>query len=108
MRSDLQMGKGKLAAQASHASLEAYKRALAKDEDVVLQWEASGCAKVVVKVESEKALVELFEKAKREVPASLIRDAGRTQLEPGTLTCVGLGPWHEIELNKFTGKLKLL
>jgi len=38
----------------------------------------------------------------------LIKDAGHTQVDPGTVTCFGTGPWFEEEIDKVLGKLKLL
>jgi peptidyl-tRNA hydrolase, PTH2 family len=107
-RSDLKLGKGKLAAHVAHASLEAYKKAKAKDQDIVDEWESEGQKKIVVKVENEHEMVLLFEKAKKTVPCALIRDAGLTQIEPGTITCLALGPWIDAEVDKFTNTLKLL
>ena len=108
VRSDLKMGKGKTAAQCSHASLEAFRKAERDKPEWVKSWEAQGTQKVVVRVESERELLELFEKAKKRFPAALISDAGHTQVEPGTKPCVGIGPAPESELNELTGKLKLL
>ncbi|MFH1663337.1 MAG: peptidyl-tRNA hydrolase Pth2 [archaeon] len=108
VRTDLKMGKGKTAAQCSHASVEALEKTRTKFPEWVENWRETGTQKVVLKVESEKELLELFEKAKKEVPAALIKDAGRTQIEPGSITCIGLGPAPENILDKFTGKLKLL
>ncbi len=108
VRSDLGMGKGKIAAQASHASLEAYEKAKKKNPQWVEQWKASGQTKVVVKAGGEAELLALFERVKNILPAALIRDAGRTQIEEGSLTCLGIGPAPEAEINKFTKDLKLL
>lgn len=107
-RADLKLGKGKLAAHVAHASLEGYKKAKAKDPELVAQWEEEGQKKIVVKINDEKELLELFERAKKAVPCALIRDAGLTQIEPGTITCLSIGPWHEDEIDKFTNGLKLL
>jgi PTH2 family peptidyl-tRNA hydrolase len=105
VRADLKMGKGKLAAQAAHASLGAYRNAPAKARD---GWESAGEKKVVVKVGSLDELEGLHRKARSlGIPCSLIHDAGSTQLEPGTATALGLGPAEEKELDKLTGKLKL-
>ena len=49
MRTDLKMGKGKIAAQACHASLNCYKNA---DKSRLRAWELSGQKKVVLKVSS--------------------------------------------------------
>lgn len=105
IRADLALGKGKAAAQAAHASLEAYKKA---KRDDIEEWECEGQKKVVLKVSGEKELLEIFVSAKKEkVPAALIRDAGKTQIEPGTLTCVGLGPASDEKIDKLSGRLKL-
>ena len=108
VRTDLRMGKGKIAAQVAHASLEAYKRALRERPEWVEAWEREGSKKVVLKVRSEKELLELYERAKREVPAALIRDAGYTQVDPGTITCAGFGPAPDDVMDRLFGHLKLL
>lgn len=105
-RKDLRLSPGKLAAQVAHASLEAYKRA---DEKLKQRWESSGSKKVVVKVGSLKELMEIYQQAKDyKLPCSLIKDAGRTELPAGTATAVGIGPAEEKNINKVTGRLKML
>ena len=108
IRSYLGMGKGKLAGQTAHASVSAYNLARARDPDAVREWEEEGQKKIVLKIGSEEELLSLYEKMKREIPCALIRDAGKTQLEPGTLSCFGAGPADESKINKFTKELKLL
>ena len=108
IRSDLGMGKGKLASQTAHASIEAMDKTLKKEPEWVGEWKESGMAKVVLKIGSEKELLELFEKVKKLIPTALIHDAGRTQIESGTPTCIGIGPAPESEIDRFTKHLKLL
>ncbi|MBI4210470.1 MAG: peptidyl-tRNA hydrolase [Candidatus Diapherotrites archaeon] len=108
VRSDLKMGKGKIAAQCSHASLDAYEKSLRVNPRWVEEWKATGTAKVVLKAGSEKELLEIFEKAKKALPTALVKDAGRTQLESGTITCIAIGPAPESEIDGFTKHLKLL
>ncbi|MEW6722280.1 MAG: peptidyl-tRNA hydrolase Pth2 [Candidatus Micrarchaeota archaeon] len=109
MRADLQMGKGKIAAQSSHASLSAYKKVSKSHPEISRKWEDEGQKKVVLKVGSESELFEFFQKGKDAgIPCEIIRDAGHTQLEPGTFTCFAAGPWDEKELDSVFGKLKLL
>ncbi|MBU0532327.1 peptidyl-tRNA hydrolase Pth2 [Candidatus Micrarchaeota archaeon] len=109
VRADLGMGKGKLAAQCSHASLTAYNKVRQSHLIIAKAWETEGQKKVVLKVNSEKELFEYFQKAKDAgIPCELIRDAGHTQLESGTITCFAAGPWKEEELDKIFRDLKLL
>jgi len=106
IRKDIKMGSGKIAAQASHASLEAYKKADAKAKK---EWESGGSKKVVVGAGSFKELFALYEQAHTaKLPCAMISDAGKTQLEKGTITALGIGPAEEKRLDKITGKLKLL
>ena len=39
---------------------------------------------------------------------ALIKDAGHTVVEPGTITCLGIGPDKEYKIDKITGKLKMV
>lgn len=109
IRSDLGMGKGKLAAQAAHASLSAAEIASESRSDWYDDWKAEGQKKVVLKVGSESELHELHKMARRaKIPAALVEDRGLTQVEPGTVTCLGMGPAPDDEVDRITGKLKLL
>lgn len=108
VRTDIKMGKGKLCAQVAHASLEAYKKTLKERPQWVREWESEGAKKIVLKVKSEKELLELYEKAAREIPGVIIRDAGLTQVPPGTITAAGFGPAPEEIMDKYFSHLKLL
>jgi PTH2 family peptidyl-tRNA hydrolase len=109
IRCDLGMGKGKMVAQGSHASLLAFEEALKKNEEAARAWQASGSKKIVLRAASEKELVELYAKARKaRLPAALVVDAGHTQIEAGTKTAAGIGPAEESALDKITGKLRLL
>ena len=106
VRADLKLPKGKLAAQCSHASVDAV---LKSDSKLVNAWRDEGMAKIVVKVKDEKELIKYFQLAKdSDLTASLITDAGRTVIAPGTKTCVGIGPDEEEKINHITGELSLL
>ena len=106
IRRDLKLGKGKTAAQVAHASLEAYRKA---GPEARKGWEGSGSKKVVLRVEGLEEITGLFMKAKREdLPCSLIRDAGRTEVEPGTVTALAIGPAEDKAIDRITGHLKML
>ena len=109
VRSDIKMGKGKTAAQVAHASLSSAEVAMKKRPNWFDGWKDGGQAKIVLKVESEDELRILYQKAKSSgLPASLIEDKGLTQLEPGTVTCLGVGPGPDAQIDELTGKLRLL
>jgi len=105
VRTDLGMGKGKIAAQASHASVAVLEKV---GKEVAQEWAGQGMKKVVLKVSGKKELLELFQKAKKDFPAALVKDAGLTQIKPGQATCIAIGPAEEKELDELTGGLKLL
>ncbi|ELY86931.1 peptidyl-tRNA hydrolase Pth2 [Natrinema altunense] len=104
-RTDIGMGQGKLAAQVAHASLSAYEKA---DSQRQRQWKQGGQKKVVLQGESERQLHELSEIADRDgIPNAIIRDAGHTQLEPGTVTALAVGPAGDDHVDSVTGELSL-
>lgn len=104
-RADLGMGEGKLAAQVAHASLKAYEKA---DSTTQREWKGGGQKKVVLQADSESELFELAEKARVErIPHAVVRDAGHTELEPGTATTLAVGPAFEERVDAVTGDLSL-
>ncbi|XP_051971619.1 peptidyl-tRNA hydrolase 2, mitochondrial-like isoform X2 [Xyrauchen texanus] len=108
VRTDLKMGKGKVAAQCSHAAVSAYKQVQRRNPELLKQWEYCGQPKVVVKAPDEDCLLELLTHAKVVgLPVSLIQDAGRTQIAPGSQTVLGVGPGPADLIDKVTGHLKL-
>ncbi|XP_029924504.1 peptidyl-tRNA hydrolase 2, mitochondrial [Myripristis murdjan] len=108
VRNDLKMGKGKVAAQCSHAAVSAYKQVHRRNPELLKQWEYCGQPKVVVKAPDEESLIELLCHAKEEgLTVSLIQDAGRTQIAPGSRTVLGVGPGPADLVDKVTGHLKL-
>lgn len=111
VRADLKMGPGKMAAQCSHAAVGLYASARKNNEAMLKNWELNGQPKIVLKVtdNAESTLKALYENAKQQnINAHLVFDAGRTQVESGTLTVLGLGPHSSEDIDKLTKNLKLL
>ncbi|RXK48571.1 peptidyl-tRNA hydrolase Pth2 [Halorientalis pallida] len=104
-RADVGMGQGKLAAQVAHASLSAYEDT---PDRTRREWKGGGQKKVVLQGESEQQLFELADRAEREgLPNAVVRDAGHTQLDPGTVTALAVGPGDEDAVDRVTGELSL-
>ena len=108
VRTDLDMGKGKIAAQVGHACVLGAEHVRKSNPDWFSEWwEAQ--EKVVLKVSSLKELEQIIQDAiEFNLPWSGVSDAGRTQLPPGTTTCVSIGPAPEEKIDKITGDLKLM
>ncbi|KAI9912125.1 hypothetical protein PsorP6_009256 [Peronosclerospora sorghi] len=109
VRTDLKMGKGKVAAQCCHATLGAYKRAKKQRPEAIRTWEMLGHAKVCLKVDSEDELLALADKAEEHGLVSyIVVDAGRTQIAPDTKTVLSIGPAPLKAIDEISGHLKLL
>ena len=107
IRTDLKMGKGKVAAQCAHAAVAAYKAAR-KHPKLLNLWEECGQAKITVKVDSEDALISVAKQAKAAgLLSNIVQDAGHTQIAPGSRTVCAVGPGPAPLIDKVTGHLKL-
>ena len=130
MRRDLKMRKGKIAAQAGHACIDAIIAALYKEgrlndfemtsEGMILKnnrnestplsdWFEYGCAKICVYVDSEEELLNIAKKAEEKgIVASVITDAGMTEFHGvPTKTCLALEPLPYDGADELTGELPL-
>ena len=136
MRRDLKMRKGKIAAQAGHACVEAVLMALAREhrldqvrlataEDgsptwvyldsagtphtALSDWFDAGVAKVCVYVDSEEALLDIADQGReRGFAVALIRDAGLTEFHgEATYTCLAFEPLRAEDVDPITGELPL-
>ncbi len=108
VRTDLEMGKGKIAAQVGHACVLGAENVRKSNPEWFDKWWL-GQEKIVLKVPGPKELQEIKKHAiDLDLPWSEVTDAGHTQIAPGTTTCISLGPGPEEKINKVTGDLKLL
>ena len=106
VRQDLKLPKGKMSVQVAHASVSALVKS---HKDDIKKWQSMGQKKVVLKVEDKEELLQYKKNAEDAgLVVALVEDAGRTVLEPGTITCLGIGPDKEDKIDKITGKLKMV
>ncbi|MGA1821602.1 MAG: peptidyl-tRNA hydrolase Pth2 [Thermoplasmatota archaeon] len=108
-RKDLKLSPGKLAVQVAHASVNCALEARKKKDRWFKEWYREGQKKVVVKAGDREELFFLKEKAEAlGITTSLVQDAGLTEIDPGTVTVLGIGPGPTPEIDKVTGDLPLL
>ena len=109
LRKDVKMGTGKLVAQGSHASLMSFLHAEKSCPEIARKWLVEGETKIILKVNKQEEFEELKNKLKRSsIPFEVVKDAGQTQVPPGTETAIGIGPYYADKINLITSKLKLL
>jgi len=108
-RQDLQLSKGKLAAQCAHAASECVLIAKRNSPRVLDQYLKNGARKIVCKVPDMVSLRQAKARAKKSgLICHLVTDAGHTEIPPGTETVVGIGPGPRKEIDKITGDLPLV
>lgn len=107
MRTDLGMSTGKMVAQGAHASSSTLL--LMPLYPVKVEWVEDGMKKVVLQAGTQAAIIALRNKAtEAKIPFYIVKDAGLTEVEAGTITCIAIGPADDAEIDKITGALKLL
>jgi peptidyl-tRNA hydrolase, PTH2 family len=97
---------GKLAAQVAHASIGAF---LSADQAQQRQWLDAGMPKIVLEGSTAEFIGAVQQSAREAgIPTFLVRDAGRTVIAAGTVTCLGIGPASAKDIDVLTGALPLL
>ena len=109
VREDLGLTAGKMAVQVAHAAVACSNAARRDHHKWYSAWMEEGQRKVVVRAMDLTHLNQIESKAKSlELSAEIIQDAGLTEVPPGTVTCVGIGPAPDHMIDKVTGNLKLM
>lgn len=119
IRKDLNMRKGKMISQGAHASMKVLLD-MNENKDCerldipitkeIVEWVFGNFRKIVVYVNSEQELIDIYNKAKdKELICSIIEDNGLTEFHgTPTLTAVAIGPDDEDKIDEITGSLPLL
>jgi len=108
-RADLKLSTGKIIAQACHAAVDVSERTKQENHTAWKKWHDEGAKKVVLQADDLKELGVLAKKADDlNVVNVMIQDRGLTEIAPGTITVLGIGPDRADKIDKITGDLPLL
>lgn len=126
-RKDLKVRAGKFGAQVAHAAMAPIFDMMERqdwndgsskvdfqintfDSSPFVMFKEGRFTKIVVGVDDEEQLLDLYEKIKQtNIPVALICDAGLTEFKGvPTNTCIGIGPWWAEDIDQFTGGLSLM
>ena len=124
MRKDLKMNRGKIAAQAAHASMKIFFDRITDiklnedgSADITIhfnkemkEWREGPFTKTCLQVHSEEELLEIYKQAQeKDLPVALITDSGQTTFHNvPTNTCIAIGPANRDKIDEITGHLKLM
>ncbi|MFN3384314.1 MAG: peptidyl-tRNA hydrolase Pth2 [Archaeoglobaceae archaeon] len=106
VRDDLNLSRGKLAVQVAHASILGFLKSDREKREI---WLREGQKKVVLKVANLEELFDIrFRAEKEKLVTAIVEDAGLTEVLPGTITAIAIGPDESKRIDKVTGNLPLL
>ena len=105
VRKDIRMSKGKVAGQVAHASLKSYKNT---PPYIQKEWDNTDYTKIILKCNNLETIYNLQEQADKEnISNFIVHDLGHTQIHANSVTCIGLGPDTDKNIDKLTQDLKL-
>ena len=110
IRSDLAMSPGKVASQCVHAALGCVRQftSTITFEAKLQAWESTGEKVVCLRCDTLADMQTCLNAARTQnIPVHAVRDAGRTEIAPGSITCLAIGPDKTTRIDGVTGTLRL-
>lgn len=113
VREDLKMGAGKIAAQVAHAAVCLFDDITNEGDEfhqtALEYWSEFGAKKIVLRGDNLETLTAAAKECKaKNIPYTMISDAGHTQVPAGSVTVLGIGVDTSEKINMVTGKFKLM
>jgi len=105
--------RGKIIAQASHASMlwlvDRWQRGIDKIlSKAEREWLNGSMTKICTQVDSEEELLEIYNRAKEKgLVVHIVTDLGKTEFDGPTRTCCAVGPDYEDRIDEITKDLRL-
>lgn len=107
VRHDLGLSTGKIAVQCSHAAVACTIAAKKSHARLMERWRQAGARKICLKIDNLNELQRLAGQAQSAgLITNLVKDAGHTEVEPGTITVLGIGPGPRRSIDALVGELK--
>lgn len=111
VRNDIKISPEKLAGQVAHAAVMLYHNQNLKQDTLnkalLNVWLNNFYTKIILQADLQEILkIQEIAKSKN-INNFLVIDKGFTELEPDTITCLGLGVHYNDVLNLITGHLEL-
>lgn len=114
MRTDIGMSRGKMIAQACHAVeglnlLLVQRLGIPNYMGLKHRYRLGGSTKIALRCDDEATLIDCIHICEgSDIPVYVVRDAGRTEVEPDTATCLAFGPIARDEVPSKLRRMRLL
>tara|TARA_B100001109_G_scaffold67375_1_gene54921 strand:+ start:78 stop:419 length:342 start_codon:yes stop_codon:yes gene_type:complete len=106
-RKDLNLSSGKLAVQCAHAATSCTLIAHKTEKRLFERWKNSGARKVCLQVDDLQSLQMIAGQAQASnLITHIVKDSGHTEVPPGTITVVGIGPGPRRSIDVIVQDLK--
>lgn len=109
LRGELRLTAGKAAVQVAHAAVMLVEATDGGRSSVFEAWRREGQKKIALVAPTLGDMEQLERRARAKgIRTVWVKDAGLTEVPPGTITCLGLGPAPSSDIDPITGALPLL
>ncbi len=106
-RKDLKLSTGKLAIQCAHAAASCALMAVKNEKRLFERWKNNGARKICLQVEDLQSLHTVAGQAQSaNLITYIVKDAGHTEIPPGTVTVLGIGPGPRRSIDAIVRDLK--
>ena len=106
-RKDLKLSAGKLAVQCAHAATSCTLAATRNEKRLFERWKNNGARKICLQVDDLQSLQVIAGQAQSaNLITHIVKDAGHTEIPPGTVTVLGIGPGPRRSIDAIVRELK--
>tara|TARA_B100000900_G_scaffold112983_1_gene94511 strand:+ start:9256 stop:9624 length:369 start_codon:yes stop_codon:yes gene_type:complete len=106
-RKDLNLSSGKLAVQCAHAATSCTLIAVKTEKRLFERWKNNGARKICLQVDDLQSLQMIAGQAQASnLITHIVKDSGHTEVPPGTITVVGIGPGPRRSIDVIVQDLK--